>query len=135
MRDELAALEREETTKLARIRVIDSVLFNSPDANGTIYLQWTPPAEDVAARHRKEKGQIFPSLLPSSFCIFHLFASMEDVIVAPVTDADEAFRIESAMYPEDEAATLEKLRFRVANAGQFFLGVYQPGPLASLGIL
>merc|ERR1712039_137982 len=35
-----------------------------------------------------------------------------------------AFAIEEASYPEDEAATLEKLRYRQKVAGDFFLGLF-----------
>jgi len=45
----------------------------------------------------------------------------------PVTGdfLDPAFTIESSSYPEDEAATRDKLRMRIEEAPEFFYGVFQ----------
>ncbi|KAI8362262.1 hypothetical protein B0O80DRAFT_493269 [Mortierella sp. GBAus27b] len=42
----------------------------------------------------------------------------------PATDVEKAYTIEIAEYPESEAASLENLVYRQANAPQLFLGCY-----------
>lgn len=48
--------------------------------------------------------------------------------LAPVVEIsvlDRAFAIESASYPEDEAATREKLQMRILEASDYFYGAFQ----------
>ncbi|BGP57837.1 hypothetical protein JCM8202_002492 [Rhodotorula sphaerocarpa] len=40
-------------------------------------------------------------------------------------DIDRAYEIETAGFPEDEAASIDALRYRQANAGEYFLGAYE----------
>ena len=42
----------------------------------------------------------------------------------PASDLDAAYAIEAAGYPADEAATREKLDFRLKHAGDYFWGAY-----------
>ncbi len=51
---------------------------------------------------------------------------------AALDDLDACFALEIASYPPDEAATLEKLKFRIEHAGTLFLVAVRPGG-ASLG--
>ncbi|GAA5984378.1 hypothetical protein JCM10908_003325 [Rhodotorula pacifica] len=41
------------------------------------------------------------------------------------SDIDRAFEIETQGFPEDEAASLESLRYRQEHAGDYFLGAYE----------
>ena len=45
----------------------------------------------------------------------------------PLSSLDAAFAIEEASYPEDEAATREKLKLRIEEAGGYFWGVSGEG--------
>eukprot|EP00002_Diphylleia_rotans_P038168 TRINITY_DN8640_c0_g1_i1.p1 TRINITY_DN8640_c0_g1~~TRINITY_DN8640_c0_g1_i1.p1 ORF type:complete len:168 (-),score=30.39 TRINITY_DN8640_c0_g1_i1:32-535(-) len=58
----------------------------------------------------------------------HPSSSRIEVEMRPVSlsDLEAAYSIESSSYPEDEAATYEKLEYRINNAGEFFLGAYGP---------
>ncbi|BGP51237.1 hypothetical protein JCM10450v2_007166 [Rhodotorula kratochvilovae] len=47
-------------------------------------------------------------------------------------DIPRAFEIETAGFPEDEAASLESLRTRQRDAGDFFLGAYTRSPARQL---
>lgn len=47
----------------------------------------------------------------------------------PLVDVAAAFALEEVSYPADEAATLEKLQMRQAQAGEFFYGGYVEGSL------
>mmetsp|Transcript_28911 Transcript_28911/g.37991 ORF Transcript_28911/g.37991 Transcript_28911/m.37991 type:complete len:478 (+) Transcript_28911:205-1638(+) len=40
------------------------------------------------------------------------------------SEVAQAYSIEAASYPEDEAATFEKLKFRQESAGDYFVGLY-----------
>ncbi|KAF9259253.1 acyl-CoA N-acyltransferase [Marasmius fiardii PR-910] len=46
-------------------------------------------------------------------------------LVSP-SEIEDAFAIEKNVYPGDEAASLDSLRYRQSNAGQLFLGVFVP---------
>lgn len=45
----------------------------------------------------------------------------------PVYDLVRAYELEKAGYPPDEAASLEKLRLRLTDAGEYFWGAYDLG--------
>ena len=47
----------------------------------------------------------------------------------PLSSLDAAFAIEEASYPEDEAATREKLQLRIEQAGDYFFGASEGGEL------
>jgi len=58
---------------------------------------------------------------------FHRFELQNNkLVVRPVSaeEVNEAYQLEVASYPLDEAATLEKLTFRQQVAGDFFLGMF-----------
>lgn len=45
-----------------------------------------------------------------------------------IDDISRCYEIESSSYPEDEAATLEKLKYRQKNAGEYFICATTPQP-------
>ncbi|BGO95019.1 hypothetical protein NBRC10512_006517 [Rhodotorula toruloides] len=50
-------------------------------------------------------------------------------------DIPRTYEIERAGFPEDEAASLDSLRYRQENAGQLFLGAYTPSPRQLVGYI
>eukprot|EP00746_Dinoflagellata_sp_MGD_P053723 gnl/MRDRNA2_/MRDRNA2_23586_c0_seq1.p1 gnl/MRDRNA2_/MRDRNA2_23586_c0~~gnl/MRDRNA2_/MRDRNA2_23586_c0_seq1.p1 ORF type:complete len:193 (-),score=39.77 gnl/MRDRNA2_/MRDRNA2_23586_c0_seq1:25-603(-) len=46
------------------------------------------------------------------------------LVLLPVDRVEEVSRVESASYPADEAADLDQIRFRQANAQEVFMGLF-----------
>lgn len=78
-------------------------------------LLMTPTLVTPAHSIRMAAGERVTSIKPENFAR------------VPLSSLDAAFAIEEASYPEDEAATREKLQLRIEQAGDYFWGVSDDG--------
>ena len=52
--------------------------------------------------------------------------------IGPVTDINQAIKLEHTCYPESEAASLDTIHYRFRNAPQLFLGMNNGNKLVGL---